>query len=266
MPLPTISIITPSLNSCRHLAATVESVLAQDHPPAEYLLVDGGSTDGTDDLLASMPGAVTVLRGRDRGQSDAINKGLRRATGEIVSWINASDLYAPGAFRTVAGFFRDHPGVIAVFGRARLIGEAGEDCGPYPCSSTEEMTALNSRADGHLRILLAERTGWIPQQTVFWRRSALACAGYLDADLHYAMDYDYWIRLARCGPLHFLDAELGVFRLHADAKSRRAARQWAEVLRIQRRHGGPLFCRIHADFLRAAARALIRRTGLVRHG
>jgi glycosyltransferase involved in cell wall biosynthesis len=244
----------------------VESVLTQDHPPAEYLLVDGGSTDGSAELLAALPAAVTVLRGPDRGQSDAINKGLRRATGEIVSWINVSDLYAPGAFRTVAEFFRDHPDVVAVFGRARLIGEEGEDLGTYPCGTTEEMTRLNGRPDGHLRKLLAERSGWIPQQTVFWRRSVHACAGYLDEDLHYAMDYDYWIRLARCGAVVFLDAELGVFRLHPDAKSRRAARQWAEVLRIQRRHGGPLFCRIHAEFLRAAARALIRRTGLVRHG
>lgn len=243
----------------------MESVLAQDHPPAEYLLVDGGSTNGTAELLAALPAAVTVLREPDRGQSDAINKGLRRAAGEIVSWINVSDLYAPGAFRTVAEYFRDHPGVIAVFGRARLIGEKGEDLGMYPCGAPEEMNRLNSLPGGHLRKLLAERSGWIPQQTVFWRRSALACAGYLDENLHYAMDYDYWVRLARCGPIHFLDAELGAFRLHPDAKSRRAARQWADVLRIQRRHGGPLFCRIHAEFLRAAARALLRRTGLIRH-
>jgi glycosyltransferase involved in cell wall biosynthesis len=254
------------MNAERHLTATAESVLRQDYPPCEYIVKDGGSTDGTTALIAALPPGVIVMSGPDRGQTDAINAGLRRARGEIVSWINASDLYSPGAFRIVASYFSEHPDVGMVFGRARLIGEQGEDLGTYACAPLREMLALNHVPRGHFMKLLHERSGWIPQQTVFWRRSVMASSGYLDPDLHYAMDYDYWLRLGRCTTIHFVDADLGAFRLHPDAKSRAAGRQWREVLLINRRHGGALFSPIHRAFLSAAGRAMLRRAGLAGRG
>jgi glycosyltransferase involved in cell wall biosynthesis len=259
MPLPSISVVTPCLNAARFIRSTVESVLAQDPPPAEYRVADGGSTDGTLDILRSYGNRILLLTGPDGGQADAINGGLRRSTGDIVTWINASDAYLPGAFAAVARYFEAHEEAGLVFGRARVVAEDGRPLGDYETASAGLMLALNSEPDGHRRMLLTERSGWIPQQTAFWRRRLMDQAGFLDPSLHYAMDYEYWLRLGAVAPIHFLDAHLGVFRLHHDAKSTSAWRQWREVLMINRRYHGPPGSPIHRAFLRACAGALTRR-------
>ncbi len=235
-------------------------MLAQEYPDLEYWVIDGGSTDGTLDVLNSYRGQINLITEPDSGQSDAINKGLRRAIGSILSWINSNDIYLPGAFMRVAETFGGSPETGLVFGRALLIGEEGEKLGPYNSVPPEEMEKLNALPDGHFRKLLHTDSGWIPQQTTFWRASTMHQAGMLDPTLHYAMDYEYWLRLGKVSRIRFLDASLGAFRLHADAKSRSAWPQWKEVLAVNRRYGGPLFSGIHRKFAAAAAGALVRRT------
>ncbi len=225
----------------------------------EYWVADGGSTDGTLDILRAYGGSIRIIPGPDGGQSDAINRGLSRATGDILSWINASDAYAPGAFAVVARYFEATPEAGLVFGRAEVVDEAGHRLGDYEAADSRFLHELNRKPGGHRHMLLTERSGWIPQQTAFWRRRVMDVAGLLDPALHYAMDYEYWLRLGGVAPIHFVDALLGRFRLHHDAKSASALRQWREVLMINRRYHGPLGSRVHRAFLRACAEALTRR-------
>lgn len=251
--------MTPCLNAARYIRATIDSVLSQDYPRLEYRVVDGGSSDGTLDIVRSYGASVMLLTGPDQGQSDAINKGLARSSGEICSWINASDCYLPGAFAVVARAWEDHPEAGLFFGRAVYLSEEGNTLGEYAMAPVEEMLGLNTIPRGHYQRLLTRRSGWIPQQTAFWRRSVMERAGLLDPALHYAMDYEYWLRLGRVAPIHFLDAPTGAFRLHRDAKSASAWKQWREVLRVNHRYGAPWCSQIHASFLRACSAAVARR-------
>lgn len=229
-------------------------------------MIDGGSTDGTLDLLSSFSGRLRLLSERDGGQSDAINKGLALAQGDIVAWLNASDRYLPGALAAVDSALRTYPDTGLLFGRARLISPEGMPAGDYPCGTAAQMAAMNDAPAGHYGILLTRRSGWIPQPAAFWRRTLSETAGPLDVSLHYAMDYEYWLRLGRMAPITFVDTALAEFRLHPDAKSAAAGRQWLEVLRINRRYHGPWISPLHASFARAAIRSLLRRGGRVLRG
>jgi glycosyltransferase involved in cell wall biosynthesis len=259
MNLPSISIITPCLNAARFIRATVDSVLSQEYRPLEYRVVDGGSTDGTLEILRSYGDRIQVTSGPDGGQSDAINKGLRQSKGDILSWLNASDCYIPGAFATVADYFAHHAEAGLIFGRARYLGDDGTPLGDYEAAPAVLLRKLNREPQGHHRMLLAERPGWIPQQTAFWRKSVMNQAGLLDPTLHYAMDYEYWLRLGSVAPIHFVDAPLGLFRIHPDAKSTSAWRQWQEVLRVNHRYHGPWGSRIHRAFARACFVSVMKR-------
>jgi glycosyltransferase involved in cell wall biosynthesis len=260
MELPRITIVTPSYNSVRFIRETVSSVLDQQYPDLEYLVFDGGSTDGTVELLRQHEGQLRWVSEQDDGQSDAINKGFRIASGEILSWINSNDIYLPGCFEIVGRYFLEHPNVDMVFGRALLIAETGEHIGEYgEQGEPEEMLELNKLEHGHFDMLLNGNAGWIPQQTVFWRTSLTREVGLLNPDLHYAMDYEYWLRLGRRGTIHFINSRLGGFRLHEDAKSGNARKHWREVLAINRRYHGKFFSKVHRRFLQVAWEAVKRR-------
>jgi len=206
--LPTISLVTPSLNQGRFLRATIESVLSQEYPALDYFVQDGGSTDGTLDVLASYAGRVSYVSEPDRGQADAINRGLRRARGEVLGYLNSDDVLKPGALHAVGEAFATHPEALFVFGRAAYIDAEGKTVSPY----LVRPDALSRLAD----------SCFIAQPAAFFRRKVWEKVGEFDETLHHTMDYDYWLRIAtRFGPSCglFLDRELAGARLHGDAKS-----------------------------------------------
>ena len=224
--LITISVITPSLNQAPFIRATICSVLDHRYPSLDYIVVDGGSTDGTLDLLRGFGSRLRWISEPDRGQTDAINKGLRMARGDVLAYLNADDLYLPGTLQRVADFFAKHPLAEWVYGNCRIVDETGQQIGRL------------SAPPFNLRRMIS-RGEYVPQPTVFWRRSAASVVGELDASLHYAMDYDYFIRLGKRSPGHRLDAELACFRLQPASKtiSTNEEKFWREALLVSERHG-----------------------------
>jgi glycosyltransferase involved in cell wall biosynthesis len=206
--LPAISLVTPSLNQGKFLRATIESVLSQDYPALDYAVQDGGSTDGTLAILGGYEGRVTWVSEKDRGQADAINRGLRRARGEVLGYLNSDDVLTPGALRAVGEAFAAHPEALFVWGRATYVDGDGRPVGP--CLVDPDA----------LRRL--DESCFLSQPAAFFRRKVWEEVGEFDETLHHTMDYDYWLRIAaRFGPACglFLDRELAGARLHGEAKT-----------------------------------------------
>ncbi len=222
-----VSIITPSYNQARYLEATIQSVLSQDYPEIEYIIVDGGSKDGSADLIRRYAGRLAWwVSEPDKGQTDAINKGFARAKGEILAWINSDDTYQPGAVREAVEYLRAHPRAGMVYGDANYIDENGRVIGRFPAAQTD-----------YKRL----RRGYvhIPQQSAFFRADLWRQVGPLDPSFYFAMDYDLWVRLAGLAPLDYIPRLWANFRLHSDAKTISADdRCWPEMLRVHRRLGG----------------------------
>jgi glycosyltransferase involved in cell wall biosynthesis len=209
---PRISIITPSLNQGRFIRRTIESVLSQNYPNLEYLVMDGGSSDNTLDVLNSYSGRVKWVSENDKGQTHAINKGLRMATGDIVAYLNADDLLLPDSLLKVARAFMDNPNVLWVTGKCRIISDNDREIRRW-------LTAYKNfwlRIRSHSVFLVMD---YISQPATFWRADALTRLGFLDESLHYVMDYDYWLRLYAESPPVFIPEYLAAFRLHVASKT-----------------------------------------------
>ena len=228
--LPLVSIVTPSYNQGGFLDETMRSVLEQDYPNIEYLVVDGGSTDDSLEIIQRYVGRLAWwVYEPDRGQTDAINKGFARARGEILAWLNSDDTYQPHAISEAASFLREHPEVGMVYGDANLVDEAGAIIGKFPARQTD-----------YRRL----RRGYvhIPQQAAFFRADLWRQVGPLDPTFYFAMDYDLWVRLARLAPLHYHPRLWANFRLHGGGKTSLSDdRCWPEMLRVHRREGGSWF-------------------------
>jgi glycosyltransferase involved in cell wall biosynthesis len=246
---PLVSIITPSFNQSAYLEATILSVLEQDYPMLEYIIVDGGSTDGSVEIIKKyaerLPWWVSE---KDRGQTDAINKGFAHATGDILAWINSDDTYQPGAIREAVEYLSSHPQTGTVYGNACYIDANGRVIGNFPAKQTD----LKKLLRGYVHI---------PQQATFFRSELWRRVGSLDPTFFFAMDYDLWVRLARQAPLTYLPRYWANFRLHGDAKTINADdRCWPEMLRVHRREGGSIFSIIQAKYMiRRLVAPLIRR-------
>ncbi|MCX6906806.1 MAG: glycosyltransferase family 2 protein [Verrucomicrobia bacterium] len=204
---PKISIVTPSFNQGPYIEQCIRSVLDQDYPDVEHIIFDGGSKDGTVEVLRRYENrGVRWTSEPDKGQSDAINKGFRAATGDIIGWLNSDDWYARGAFRVVLDYFRDHPEVDFVYGNNFFTDAQGR------------MIRLVHAMPYKWEWLLY--TGLlIPQPGVFMRRRVLEECGLLDVDLHIVMDYEWWLRIAPKYPPHFINRYLAYFRLHPASKT-----------------------------------------------
>lgn len=206
-PWPRISVVTPSFNQATFLEETIRSVLLQGYPNLEYIVVDGGSTDGSIDIIRRYgPWLACWISEPDAGQTDAIRKGVRQSSGEILAWLNSDDLYCPDALKTVGAFLAVNPGIGLLYGDCEMIDEGGRAKGQF------------SVRQGDLAELLGEN--YIPQPSAFCRRDAWEAVGGPDPALHYVMDYDLWIRQLLNGVrASYLPSVLSRFRYHAVSKS-----------------------------------------------
>jgi glycosyltransferase involved in cell wall biosynthesis len=201
-----VSIITPSLNQARFIERTIESVLAQQWSPLEHIVVDGGSTDGTLDILRRHDSQLRWVSEPDLGQSDAVNKGIRAGVGDIIGWLNSDDVYYPGAIKQAVEFFAAHPEVDAVYGMADYIADDDSIIDVYPTEAWDFQKLKN--------------VCFICQPALFLRRSVFEQHGYLDTRLHYCMDYEYWLRLGRAGArFGYLETKLAGARMYVGNKT-----------------------------------------------
>ncbi|MBK7455349.1 MAG: glycosyltransferase [Anaerolineales bacterium] len=236
--LPLVSIITPSFNQAQYLEATIQSVLGQDYPRIEYIIVDVGSTDGSVDLIKKYEGRLARwVSEQDKGQTDAINKGFNRANGEILAWLNSDDTYNPGAVSAAVKFLMDNPEIAMVYADCDFINEQGGVIGKF-----------NSAQTDHHRL----REGYvhIPQQTMFFRAKYWKELGPLDPSFYFAMDYDLWTRISARAPIKYLRGQTWAnFRIHNFGKTSSADdRCWPEMLRVHYRDGGGFFSVIVAKY------------------
>lgn len=226
--LPRISIVTPSYNQAEWIEATIQSVLDQKYPRFEHIVVDGGSTDGTRDVVARYP-HVRFVEEPDLGQAHAINKGILLATGDVVAYLNSDDLYRPGAFETVAKTFSSDPEVMALVGGCDYVDEAGVTIG--------HMDAQLDRYWDLLRYWGWEKWFCVPQQGVFWRRELLSEVGLFDVSFQFTMDYDMWLRVAARHPFRIERSTLAAFRMQAESKTiSRTYLMYLEERRAARRY------------------------------
>jgi glycosyltransferase involved in cell wall biosynthesis len=207
------SIVTPSFNQARFIRRTIESVLGQEGEfDLEYLLVDGGSTDGTAGILEEYGPRLQWISEPDHGQVDAINKGLERTTGDLVGWLNSDDVLLPGALQRAAAVFAMRPEVEWVHGRCRIIDEHDQVIRGWV------EAYKHFRAKRHtFETLLIEN--YVNQMTVFWRRSLLEAVGVLDPRFPLAFDYELWLRFARRGAPIYIDEPQACFRWYEASKS-----------------------------------------------
>jgi glycosyltransferase involved in cell wall biosynthesis len=228
------SIVTPSFNQRIYLEQTAASVLGQAGGlELEWIVVDGGSTDGTVDFLRSLADPrVHWTSEPDQGQADALNKGLQRASAEIIAWLNSDDLYAQGALADVAGAFAQHPQAGWVIGQCDII-----DAENRPIR--DGVTRYKNRGLRRYRYRRLLRENFISQPAVFFRRDWLERVGPLDASLHHAMDYDLWLRLGQLGDPVVLNRPLAHFRIHSTSKTGMLVRdRFKEDLAVAARHAG----------------------------
>ena len=215
-----VSIITPSYNQAAYLEQTILSVLSQDHPRIEYIVVDGASTDGSVEIIKKYAGRfANWVSEKDHGQAEAINKGFARATGDIVAWLNSDDYYLQGTVSAAVKVFEENPDVVLVYGNMLAVDEHGK--------------TFNTLTYGQLSLedLLCFQI--IGQPAVFMRHSALRKTGGLNPDFHFLLDHLLWIQIARQGSILHVDQTWSAARYHAEAKNRAKAAEFGrEAFRI----------------------------------
>lgn len=209
-----ISIVTPSFNQCRFLRLTLDSVLSQAGDfDVELLVMDGGSTDGSAAWLRAVQDSRLVwVSEPDRGQADALCKGLARARGDVIGWVNSDDLYTPGALAAVAEAFRQHPHAQWLIGRCQIIDAEGREIQRW-------ITRYKDRRLRRYSFPRLLRENFICQMSVFWRREFGREVGEPDVTLQHAIDYDLWLRMAQRSEPLILDRVLSQFRWHGGTKT-----------------------------------------------
>ncbi|HLW77527.1 MAG TPA: glycosyltransferase family 2 protein [Bryobacteraceae bacterium] len=225
MRLPRISIVTPSFNQGAFLEWTLRSVIEQQYPNLEYVAMDGGSTDGSAEILERYRRHFTHFESaKDKGHADAVRRGFERTSGEIMAYLNSDDLLAPGALEFVAGYFAAHPTVDCVYSHRVFIDQRNIVTGYW---------ILPPHSNWTMR-----RWDYIPQETCFWRRSLYQAAGGIDASFT-LFDYDLFVRFMERGRMARADRFLGAFRRHPQSITSRAGdvRQHPDSIRVRRDHG-----------------------------
>lgn len=215
-----VSIITPSFNQAAYLEQTIQSVLNQDYPRIEYIVVDGGSTDGSMAVIKKYADKLAWwVSEKDRGQADAVNKGFARAAGGIAAWLNSDDYYLAGAVSAAVKVFEQHPEVALVYGNMLAVDKDGKTFNAlaYKQLSLEDLLCFQI----------------IGQPAVFMRRSALQAAGGLDVNFNFMLDHHLWIRIAQRGKILHVNQTWAAARYHPEAKNvAQAAAFGREAFRI----------------------------------
>lgn len=204
---PRISVITPSFNQVAFLERTLRSVLDQNYPNLEYIVIDGGSTDGSVDVLKKYESRLAYwVSEKDRGQSHALNKGFERATGEIIGWLNSDDLYCPGALFHVGEWFAAHPKDDVHYGGLYLVDKDDRVTDAHWAATPDARYTYFVGMDVH-------------QQSLFWRRDLMKRVGTIDESFRFSMDLDFVLRLMLNGRVSRTKRYLGMFREHEAAKT-----------------------------------------------
>lgn len=225
--LPKISVITPSFNQGHFIKETIDSVLNQDYPNLEYIVMDGGSTDETVKILKSYGKKLTWVSQKDRGQADAINKGVKKSSGEIVMYINSDDVMLPGTLKLVGERFAADESLMWLTGGYEIIDESGREIQSFVSFYKRMLRSFPT-------FKLLSIANYIIQPSTFWRRALMDENGFFDKDLHLCMDYDFWMRAIKKYPLKVVDQKLSQFRIHGDSKGlsqyKKQFREESEVL------------------------------------
>jgi glycosyltransferase involved in cell wall biosynthesis len=201
-----VSVITPSFNQGRFIQRTLRSVAIQSGAQIDHFIVDGGSTDNTVDILRSFDGDVRWVSEKDRGQTDAVNKGIRGTDGEIIGWLNSDDVYYPDTIARIVALFEARPEIDVVYGMADHIDQNDKAFEAYP-SEPWNFERLQDIC-------------FICQPTAFFRRRVVEKHGLLDDTLHYCMDYEFWLRLGKAGvQFGYLEDKLAGSRLYPENKT-----------------------------------------------
>ncbi|MCR4289244.1 MAG: glycosyltransferase [Candidatus Scalindua sp.] len=227
--LPLVSIITPSLNQAIFLEKTILSVLSQDYPAVEHIIIDGGSNDNTLAILRKYENRIKWISGPDHGQADAVNKGITMVKGDIIGWLNSDDTYNQSAISTAVKHFMENHEMIMIYGDAFFINTDGKSIGKYP---TEEFK-LERLAD----------TCFICQPTVFLKRQIFNDIGVLDTNLHTCMDYEYWIRIGKYYPKNRIAYIKGTYlansrMYHENKTSKNRENVYKEAMKTQKKYFG----------------------------
>lgn len=218
-----ISIVTVSFNQAQYIRQNIESVLSQDYPNFEHIIIDGGSTDGTVEILKEYS-HLNWISEKDSGQSNGLNKGFKKAQGEIIAWINSDDMLYPNALKKINSFFEGNPDKYVLVGNQAIIDEHGN-----------ELRIIKSETFSYNH-LLNERSSVI-QNSTFFRREVLLNVGYLDESFHYTMDHELFIRIAQKYQSYAINETLACFRIWGGSKtSTSQIKFFKELIRIKTKH------------------------------
>ena len=243
---PRISIVTPSLNQGGFIEEAIQSILSQEYPNLEYLIIDGGSTDNTLSILKKYNDQVNWISEEDNGQTDAINKGLRLVTGDILAYLNADDILLPGALFDIANVFKKHPEVQWITGRCIIIDDKGENVRGF-ISLYKNILLFSSSF--HLLLV----TNYVSQPATFWRKELIDICGGFDTGLNYVMDYDYWLRIWKVASPYIHHQNISGFRIQRNSKTTLGGHLQdyieEENLVIERHSPSKVWCYLH-DFHR----------------
>lgn len=220
MNYPKITIVTASYNQGEFLERTINSILKQNYPNLEYIIMDGGSTDGSVDIIKKYESGITFWESKkDHGQSDAINQGLKKASGEIVGWLNSDDMLADGALHTIAEAFSDSS-VKMIFSPIDMI------------DADDKLIGISDRKLMDFTAMLFG-SQLVNQEGIFWRNKLHERVGYLDESLHFAMDYDFFLRCCmQCKPV-YVNKVLGRHRRHKNQKTHFADSYRKEMMELR---------------------------------
>jgi glycosyltransferase involved in cell wall biosynthesis len=229
---PLISVVTPSFNQAAYIEETIRSVLEQDYPNVEHIVVDGGSADGTIEILEKYP-HLRWISEKDRGQAEAVNKGVRMARGDIIAWLNSDDTYRPGALTIAARELDRRRQRYVVMGRCEFVDDDSNATG------THHPSAFN----GHRRVVEIWKGYTIPQPSVFFFKEVFERCGGLDEDLYFVLDYDLFLRFSRRYWFHTIDAVLSTYRLQPQSKTLELSEEelLAHSVEASRRYWGPRY-------------------------
>ena len=232
------SIITPSYNQGKYIEDTIRSVLNQNYTNFEHIVLDNKSTDNTINILKKYD-HLKWKSEKDNGQTNAINKGLKIASGDIIGYLNSDDMLLTGAFEFIENYFKNNKNIDLIYGNCIL-------------TDTEGRIIKNRKSEEfNLSRLLYLGYSYIQQPSTFFRKSIVEDVGYFDESLKYVMDYDYWIRAAKNGKvLKYIDKDLSLMRIHREAKTFTENKEmFKEAFSVSKKYGGNKLVRYHFHYI-----------------